>query len=114
LLHDAGEAYYLDIPHPLKYMPEMTKYKALEKNGQRKIYTTFGLSEDEPKEVKALDTLLVNNEKRDLRPHVKLPKDTEFYPDVTITPWGPEKTEREFLKMYNQLFGEEYGEVEIP
>ncbi len=114
LLHDSAEAYLLDLPHPVKYMPEMIKYKTLEKQAQRRIYERFGLDPDEPKEVKELDSLLVNNEKRDLRPHLPLPKNTEFYPDLTIIPWGSEKTEREFLKMFNELFGEEFGEVEIP
>jgi hypothetical protein len=114
LFHDGAEYIFHDVIHPLKYMPEMKLYKKLEKNGQRIIYKAFGLGEEEPAEVKALDTLLVFNEKRDLRPNIPLPKDTQFYPDLTITPWGPEKTEREFLKMYNELFGEEFGEVEIP
>jgi uncharacterized protein len=114
LLHDAAEYVYHDITHPLKYMPEMLPYKKLEKKGQKVIYTAFGLDEDEPQEVKNLDSLLVFNEKRDLRPHLAIPKNTKFYPDLVITPWGSEKTEREFLKMYNLLFGEEYGEVDIP
>lgn len=114
LLHDGAEYIFHDVIHPLKYMPEMKLYKKLEKNGQRVIYKAFGLQEDEPAEVKALDTLLVFNEKRDLRPNVPLPEGTEFYPDVTITPWEPEKTEREFLKMHNELFGEEFGYQEIP
>ncbi len=114
LLHDGAEYIFHDLPHPLKYMPEMLPYKKLEKKGQRVIYRAFGLSEDEPPEVKALDSLLVGNEKRDLRPNLPLPKDIEFYPNLIINPWGPEKTEREFLRMYNELFGEEFGVVDIP
>jgi hypothetical protein len=114
LLHDSQETVYQDIIKNLKYLKEMTMYRLLEKRGQAMIYKKFGLHEKEPLEVKQMDTLLTNNEKRDLRPHTKLPKNTKFYPDVTITPWGSEKTEREFLKMYNELFGEEFGEVEIP
>jgi len=114
LFHDGAEYIYHDLPHPLKYMPEMLPYKKLEKKGQRVIYRAFGLSEEEPPEVKALDSLLVGNEKRDLRPGLPLPKDIEFYPDLVITPWGPEKTEREFLRTYNELFGDEFGIVEIP
>jgi uncharacterized protein len=114
LFHDGAEYIFHDIPHPLKYMPEMLPYKKLEKNGQRVVYRAFGLDEDEAPEVKTLDTLLVNNEKRDLRPHLPIPKDAEFYPDLVITPCGSEKAEREFLKVYNELFGDEFGEVEIP
>ena len=114
LFHDGAEYLYLDMPHPLKYMPEMLSYKKLEKNGQRVIYRAFGLDENEAPEVKALDNLLVNNEKRDLRPHLPLPENVEFFPDLVITPWGSEKAEREFLKTYNELFGEEFGEVELP
>lgn len=113
LLHDGAEAVYHDMTHPFKYMPEMAAYKRLEKKGQRALYKRYGLNE-EPKEVKDLDLLLVNNEKRDLRNSIGLTKDAKFYPDLTITPWGPEKTEREFLKLFNELFGEEFGEVEIP
>lgn len=113
LLHDGAEAVYHDMTHPFKYMPEMAAYKRLEKKGQRALYKRYGL-EEEPQEVKDLDLLLVNNEKRDLRNGIGLAKDALFHPDLIITPWGPEKTEREFLKMFNELFGEDFGEVEIP
>lgn len=113
LLHDGAEAVFNDLPTPFKYMPEMLPYKKLEKKGQRALYARYGL-EEEPAELKELDGLLVWNEKRDLRPNLPLPKNVEFVPDIVITPWGPEKTEREFLKLYNELFGEEFGEVEIP
>jgi hypothetical protein len=114
LFHDGAEYIYHDLTHPLKYMPEMIGYKKLEKKGQRVIYRAFGLEEEEPDEVKALDSQLVFNEKRDLRPHLHIPEDADFYPDVVIEPWGSEKTEREFLKMYNTLFAEEFGEAIIP
>lgn len=114
LLHDSGETWYQDLIHPLKYMDELKKYRKLEKNGQRLVYKKFGLEEDEPAEVKQMDLLLTNNEKRDLCPNRKLDKHLEYYPNVTITPWGPEKTEREFLKMFNELFGAEFGDVTIP
>lgn len=113
LLHDGAEAVYHDMVHPFKYMPEMAAYKKLEKKGQIALYKRYGLRE-EPEEVKNMDLLLVNNEKRDLRNGLGLDKNAQFFPDVTITPWGPEKTEREFLKTFNELFGEEFGVVEIP
>jgi len=43
LLHDASEAYLVDLPRPLKYLPGFEKYRDIEANLQGMIYRKFGL-----------------------------------------------------------------------
>lgn len=108
LFHDAAEAYVLDMPRPIKYMPEMAKYKKLEKDIQRVIFEKFGLGEESP-EIKAMDTQLVHNEARDLMSplHEEWTNKGNEIPGLYITPFeNPHITEREFLKLYDILFND--------
>ena len=66
LLHDASEAYICDIARPVKKSLEMKPYKEIEKRLMNVIAKTFNLSEDEPKEVKEIDTKMLRTEARDL------------------------------------------------
>jgi len=43
LLHDASEAYIVDIPTPFKKMPEMAAYRAVEAEVQDACFRHFGL-----------------------------------------------------------------------
>ena len=57
LLHDASEAYLVDIPSPVKYDSRFSFYLEAERAVMQAIYTRFGLGEfvgDEP-EIKAAD-----------------------------------------------------------
>lgn len=67
LLHDAAEAYVMDMPAPVK--AHIAGYKAREKDIQRHICTRFGLDNVEPESVKAADLVMVMAEQRDLMPH---------------------------------------------
>lgn len=55
LLHDATEAYVGDMSFPLKHQPSMAPYLEVEAAVWRAICTRFGLSNDDPWEVKAAD-----------------------------------------------------------
>ncbi len=41
LLHDASEAYLVDIPAPIKHLPEMGAYRQWEERLQNTIYLTY-------------------------------------------------------------------------
>jgi hypothetical protein len=64
LLHDASEAYMVDMPRPLKL--EIPQYRAIEKRVQAVIYRRFGLPELEDPCVKAADDRVLAQEHRDL------------------------------------------------
>jgi uncharacterized protein len=46
LLHDASEAYLVDVPGPLKRLPIMDGYRDLEERVMTAIYTQFGVPVD--------------------------------------------------------------------
>lgn len=46
LLHDASEAYIVDLPRPLKYLPGFEKYREMEKRIQDLIYEKYGIPTD--------------------------------------------------------------------
>ena len=66
LMHDASEAYLVDIPSPLKRSGHFESYKQLESQMQKAICQRFGLSETEPPSVKVADIKLLATEARDL------------------------------------------------
>ena len=48
LLHDASEAYLVDLPRPLKLLPEFAPYREAERRLQRAVALRFGLPPDQP------------------------------------------------------------------
>ena len=50
LLHDASEAFMVDVPGPLKQMSFMSGYKELEGRVMKAIHRQFGIPEDEQAE----------------------------------------------------------------
>lgn len=68
LLHDGSEAYLIDVPRPLKVLPEFEGYRAIERGVQRTVYSAFGLAAEEPWLVKQADNVLLSIEAQDLMP----------------------------------------------
>jgi hypothetical protein len=66
LLHDASEAYLIDLPRPVKYSPELVGYRKVEAMLQAMIYAKFGLTGPEPAELKLVDDQMLMTEQRDL------------------------------------------------
>jgi hypothetical protein len=59
LLHDASEAYLVDLPRPLKLLPEFAVYREAERRLQRAVAVRFGLAPEQPASVtEADDTML--------------------------------------------------------
>lgn len=73
LLHDASEAYLCDIPRPLKTMPEMAPYRAMEANVEAIIAAKYGLPHPLPAIVKRHDLRALATEYRDLVPNKRHP-----------------------------------------
>lgn len=66
LLHDATEAWYHDIPAPLKHCPEFAFYRGLEKQCEQLLAQKFQLVYPRPHIIKEIDMRMLATEKRDL------------------------------------------------
>jgi hypothetical protein len=64
LLHDASEAYLMDVPKPVKI--ELPDYNHMEHQVQAAIFRKFGLPEKMPAAVKWADAVMLVTEARDL------------------------------------------------
>lgn len=111
LLHDASEAYLVDVPRLIKRLTTMQAYRVAEQVLQQAIYHRFGLvGGEEPPSVKTADLLMMVAEAQDLLPslHHGWPEairlGTAPRPPWRITDcWAPTKARSEFLKRYEQL-----------
>lgn len=102
LLHDASEAFVVDVVRPLK--PYLMGYKEIEQNVMNAIATRFELPLEIPEEVKRVDNAILADEMAQLMN--KPPADwglTEPPLGVTITPWVPAMAERIFLERFKWL-----------
>lgn len=110
LLHDASEAYLVDLPRPIKHAPGIGSfYRKAEVNAMNAVVVAFDLRGFEmPPEVHAADVAVLAAERRDL-----MPKGDETwavldgvrpYPSVRpIVPWSPESARALFLRQYASL-----------
>jgi hypothetical protein len=104
LLHDASEAYLVDIPRPLK--PLLPQYKEAEKQVMKCIIEHFGLYPTiEPLQVKKFDTQILINERNSLmgKSAKEWGLQGEPIPDVHIRGWYPDVAERFFLDRFTEL-----------
>lgn len=106
LLHDGCEAYTSDIPRPLKYTPELKKFRHIEDINTTVVFEKFGLTFPEAAIVKELDARMVSNETRALctvmHPSFGV---LEPIPKVRIRGWMPRTAERKYLERFEELYG---------
>lgn len=98
LMHDASEAYLNDIIRPVKRMPGMDTYRALEARMEEAISKRFGLPYPLAPEVKHADDLAVRIEKAILKGHGTCP-DGYGIPG----PWHWKVARKRFMKRYREL-----------
>lgn len=96
LLHDASEAYLLDIPSPFK--SGLTNYKQFEDRLMNLIAQKFGFKYPIEKQVKEADKEMLEFEWNHLMLKKPLPA-----PLVSLICLTPEKAKAEFLKTYTLL-----------
>lgn len=105
LLHDASEAYLVDIPAPLKHTPAFDAYRVAERALMDSICDKFYLPRDEPEEVLSADQTLLATEARDLMPH--LPEHWKGLPSPLgerIEPWSYTAAKMNFLRNFEELY----------
>ncbi len=106
LLHDAPEAYLVDLPHPLKHRSELGAiYRETEARLHEAICARFGLPFEPPPGLKELDRRLLATERRALTTVAwSWPELEGAAPlDLPIDPWAPPDAKREFLARFERL-----------
>ena len=104
LLHDAAEAYLVDVPRPIK--ASLVGYKEIEARLQAVIESTFGISMTEPERalVKHTDEVMCATEIRDLMPSWMKGWGQLPQPLLDrIWPMSPEQAEAAFLAEWARL-----------
>lgn len=104
LMHDATEAYLVDVPRPLKRSGKFDAYLEFEDVMQKAVCKRFGLPEQEPPSVKLADTILLATEARDLM----YPLRSDWVQPVEplpfkIDPLGPREAKDLFMKRFFEL-----------
>jgi len=107
LLHDAAEAYLLDLPAPLKDSghPLGLHYTLAEASVLETIADHFGLSLPLPRQVRDADRTALSTEWRDLMPNSPAPTGLPSPLPSPIRPLPPVTAEVRFLERYWQLIG---------
>lgn len=107
LLHDASEAYLVDMPRPIKrHMPE---YTAIEERLQKVVAKKFGIPDEIPAEVHWFDHNIIFDE---IEQNMKVkPDNWNDYASQKLVSvgavlqyWSPEVAEREYRKRFDRLF----------
>ena len=110
LLHDAAEAFCIDLPAPIKHMPEMQGYRSLIKRTEYAIADHFKLSAFAFHHlIKHADLVVLATEKRDLLGPSAFDGHWAGLPDPrrhSISPWDPETAREMFLDAWNEYGGE--------
>lgn len=97
LLHDASEAYLLDVPRPIKH--KLTNYQEIEALLMKLIFEKFGLIYPLHGRVKEADEYMLQWEWNKLMLYDVLLKDT--FPKIEC--WSPEYAEECFLETFELL-----------
>lgn len=104
LLHDAAEAYLLDIPRPLKVL--MPWYKEAENRLMEVIYHRFGIplpTAEEERKVKEVDNRILATEKLYLHKPGHPWELPEPYDWEKIHCWTPGRAATNMLDVFNRL-----------
>lgn len=106
LLHDASEAYLVDVPRPVK--PHLAGYKDAEAKVQAVIMRRFGLPVTHNTAVKEADDRIIGDELVNLRPMDWHARHNEPL-GVTLAYWSPRDAELKFLAAFKALSEEVRG-----
>jgi uncharacterized protein len=105
LMHDAGEAYLGDMPHPLKHRsPLGAAFKAAEEHLERAIRERFRIKPDVP-EIKRVDRALLATERRVLSAEEwHWPELDGVEPlDLELRAWSPDDAVAAFARRFDEL-----------
>jgi len=105
LLHDASEAYLIDIPRPLKQSGKFDAYLDFEKAVTKCICEKFNLEDEEPLSVKYADKLMLATEAQTLMAPLH-PEWTNLVNPIpmAIIPLNPKEAKALFLARFYELY----------
>jgi hypothetical protein len=104
LMHDASEAYLVDMPRPIKNT--LQGYRDLEANLDKVVRQKYGLPLEMTEECKRIDNVMLATERRDLMPPTRSPWIWLPEPlEMKINPWSPEKAAKKFIERFDELQG---------
>ena len=102
LLHDAPEAYLVDVPRPVK--PFLTGYKAAEEAVWKQVALRFGIPETLSPAVHEADSRILHDERaQNMRPCAT---DWDLVGEplyIDLDLWTPTAAKREFLELFHEL-----------
>lgn len=105
LLHDASEAYLVDVPRPIK--PFLYGYDAAESKIMRAVEERFNLHLGMPECVKQLDRAILTDERQQVMAPAPVPWSTDGEPlGVEVYCWPPHRAKWFFLSAFYDLSGE--------
>jgi hypothetical protein len=107
LLHDAAEAYLVDLPRPIKHAIGLERYRAAESTVMEAISVALGLDAEVPAIVHEADNRLLVTERRDLM-HARDDEVWRIFEEVEplperIRPWKPEVAKYGYVRRYVTL-----------
>jgi hypothetical protein len=105
LMHDASEAYLVDIPRPIK--PYLNNYYDLEKRIMAVIAMKYGFPGLMTERVKEADNRILRDERYQNMMITDVPDEEWGCPlpalDITLKYWSPKRAEKEFLKRFKEI-----------
>lgn len=111
LLHDASEAYLVDVPRPVK--PFLAGYKEAESKVQAAIMERFGLPAEMPRAVKEADDWIIGDELANMKPMAWHARYARTKLGVTLQYWEPSEAEAKFLAAFEALSAEVRGMASV-
>ena len=106
LLHDASEAFLVDVPRPVKHSPALAGYRTIERQLEAVIAEAFGLATLTPPSVKVADERMLATEARDLMAKPQRPwgaLDAKPLPMRLVRTWTPRVARERFLARFAEL-----------
>lgn len=107
LLHDASEAYIMDMTRPMKRFTEAgAAYMKVEAGVMAAICQRFKLNPEQPESVHKADNRMLFTEKNQLMAALKWDTnwaENEKAADIVITSWSPTFAENLFLSRFEEL-----------
>jgi hypothetical protein len=102
LLHDAAEAYLVDVPRPIK--ASLSEYRTIESGIMAAIGRRFGLPLEMPASVEAADYAILTDERAQVMAPAPEPWATDTAPlGIRVQCWPPRAAEIEFLATFDSL-----------
>lgn len=103
LLHDASEAYLVDVPRPLKH--QLAGYRVAERRVEIAVARAISLPETMPDEVKRADHRILTDEMCQVMAPPPEPWAGMIEPlGVRIMGWAPDRAKAEFLAAYREYY----------